>query len=75
MVQVSSSPEMYRHSIYHSPELFPTRLRGRKDIMSVLQRLDKLSTEEARMAAAEALNTSHDVGDKVMDVDHKMHGN
>jgi hypothetical protein len=39
-----------------------------------LQMLDKLTTEEARVVAAEALNTFHDIDDKVMGADHEVHG-
>lgn len=56
------------------PETFLKKLMGRKDIEDALQRLEKVTREEARMAAVEALNTLHGVGDKVMDVDYKMHG-
>jgi hypothetical protein len=38
--------------------------------MHVLQKLDELTIEEARMAAVEARNTFHDVGDKVMGVNN-----
>jgi hypothetical protein len=44
---------------------------GRKDVEDAIQRLEKVTAEEARMAAAAALNGSHGVGDKVMGFDHK----
>jgi len=54
---------------------------GRTDIEDALQRLDKLTQEEARMATAEGLRTTHgidnkveDVGDKVKGVDDKIQG-
>jgi aspartate aminotransferase-like enzyme len=54
---------------------------GRADIEDALQRLDKLTQEEARMATAEGLKATHgidnkveDVGDKVKGVDNKIQG-
>jgi hypothetical protein len=44
------------------------KLVGRQDIEEALQRLEKVTVEEARMAAAEALKAIHGVGDKVEDV-------
>ena len=38
---------------------------GRADIAEALQTLDKLTQEEARMAAAQTLNTAHGVDEKV----------
>jgi len=38
------------------------KLVGRTDIEDALQRLDQAVQEEARMAAAEALNVTHGVG-------------
>ena len=46
-----------------------------KDIEDALQRLDKLTQEEARMAAAEALTTSRGIDDKVLIVDSKVKEN
>ena len=43
------------------------RLVGRKDIEEALQRLEKVTVEETRMAAAEALKGIHSVG-------HEVHG-
>ncbi|KAI9450824.1 hypothetical protein BJY52DRAFT_1419405 [Lactarius psammicola] len=48
------------------------RLVGRNDVEDALQRLDKLTQEEARMAAAEALEISRGIHDKVEGVDHKV---
>ena len=52
---------------------------GRTDIEDALQRLDKLTQEEARMATAEGLKATHgidnkveDIGDKVKGVDNKI---
>src|SRR6266436_5364446 len=62
-------------------ETFLKRLVGRTDIEDALQRLDKLTQEEARMATAEGLKAAHgidnkveDVGDKVKGVDSKIQG-
>ena len=46
-----------------------------KDIEDALQRLDKLTQEEARMAAAEALTISRGIDDKVLIVDSKVKEN
>ena len=52
---------------------------GRKDIEDALRRLDRLTQEEALMAAAQILNLTHTidnkvtyVGNKLRDVDDKM---
>jgi hypothetical protein len=52
---------------------------GKKDIEDALKRLDRLTQEEARMAAAQILSLTHvvdvkvtGVGDKLRDVDDKM---
>jgi len=52
---------------------------GRKDVEDALKRLDRLTQEEARMAAAQILYLTHavdnkvtGVGDKLKDVDDKM---
>ena len=50
------------------------KLVGRKDIEDALKRLDKLTQEEARMAAAEVLRLTHSVEDKVKVVDDKVTG-
>jgi hypothetical protein len=66
---------------YRFLETFLKRLVGRTDIEDALQRLDKLTQEEARMATAEGLKATHgidskveDVGDKVKGVDNKIQG-
>jgi ABC-type transporter Mla subunit MlaD len=43
------------------------KLVGRKDIEDALQRLEKVTMEEAKMAAAEALKAIHGVGNQVGD--------
>ncbi|KAI9455952.1 hypothetical protein BJY52DRAFT_1121552 [Lactarius psammicola] len=50
------------------------KLAGRKDVEDALQRLDKLTQEEARMAAAETLKIARGIDDKVKDVDEKAEG-
>ena len=47
---------------------------GRKDIEDALTRLDKLTQEEARMAAAQILKLAHSVDVKVTLVDDKVTG-
>ena len=44
----------------------------RKDVMGAFQRLDKLTQEAARVAAAEVLKMTHSIDDKVKDVDEKV---
>ena len=48
------------------------KLVGNTEIEDSLQRLDKLTQEEARMAAAESLKVTHDVNAKVRDVEGKL---
>lgn len=50
------------------------KLVGRNDIEDALGRLDRLTQEEALMAAAQGLKATHDVGDKVQGVDSKVQG-
>jgi hypothetical protein len=49
-------------------------LIGNTDIEDSLEKLDKLTQEEARMASAEQLRIAHNVEGKVMDVDKKAQG-
>ena len=49
-------------------ERYIKKLTGHTDIDDSLERLDKLTQEEARMASAELLKISHSVGDKVDEV-------
>ncbi|KAH9073507.1 hypothetical protein EDB83DRAFT_78369 [Lactarius deliciosus] len=58
---------------------FLKKLVGRKDIEDALTRLDKLTQEEARMAATHILSLTHavdnkvtSVGNKLKDVDNRM---
>ncbi|KAN0139298.1 hypothetical protein V8E53_002799, partial [Lactarius tabidus] len=48
------------------------KLLGRKDIEDALQRLDKLTQEEARMAATETLTVTRGIDDNVKDVDERV---
>ncbi|KAI9430848.1 hypothetical protein H4582DRAFT_2133410, partial [Lactarius indigo] len=50
------------------------KLVGRKEVEDALQRLDALTQEEARMAAAEALAITRAIDDKVKVVDDKVEG-
>ena len=47
---------------------------GRTDIEDALERLDKLTQEEARMATAEGLKATHGIDNKVEDVSDKVKG-
>jgi hypothetical protein len=49
------------------------KLAGRKDIEDALLKLEKVTVEEARMAAAEGLKAIHGVGDKVENEAHGIH--
>ena len=55
-------------------ERYLKRLIGRNDVEEALQRLDKLTQEEARMAATEVLTITRGIDDKVRTVDSKVHG-
>jgi hypothetical protein len=48
-------------------------LAGNTDIEDSVQRLDKLTQEEARMASAELLKVTHGVDGKVEDVHGEVH--
>jgi hypothetical protein len=48
------------------------KLAGNTDIEDSLQRLDKLTQEEARMASAELLKITHGVDDRVKGVEGKV---
>ena len=50
-------------------ERFLKKLAGMKDVEDALQRLEKLTQEEALMAAVEGLTITRDIGDKVEGVD------
>ncbi|KAH9161823.1 hypothetical protein EDB89DRAFT_2080246 [Lactarius sanguifluus] len=50
------------------------KLRGRRDIEDAFQRLDKLTQEEARMATAEVLRLTQNVGDEVKGIGDQVEG-
>ena len=50
-------------------EKFLKKLAGMKDVEDALQRLEKLTQEEALMAAAEGLTITRGIGDKVEGLD------
>ena len=50
------------------------RIVGRTDIEDALGRLDRLTQDEVRMAAAQGLKATHGVDDKVQGVDNKVQG-
>jgi len=49
------------------------KLVGRKDIEDALGRLDRLTQDEVRMAAAQGLKATHKVDEKVQAVDDTVH--
>ncbi|KAI9446074.1 hypothetical protein H4582DRAFT_526080 [Lactarius indigo] len=53
---------------------FFNKLAGRRDIEDALERLDRLTQEEARMATAEVLRLTHSVDDKVKSVGFQVEG-
>ncbi|KAH9066711.1 hypothetical protein EDB87DRAFT_452663 [Lactarius vividus] len=53
---------------------FLKKLAGRRDIEDALQRLDKLTQEEARMAIAEVLRLAHNTGDQVKGIGDQVEG-
>ena len=55
-------------------EKYLKKLLGMKDVEDALQRLDQLTQEEARMAAAESLTMSRGIDDKVKVVDARLLG-
>jgi hypothetical protein len=50
------------------------KLAGNRDIEDSLERLDKLTQEEARMASSELLKMTQSVDSKVMGVDDRVKG-
>ena len=66
-IDVSAKPDCHA-------EKFFKKLFGLKDVEDALQRLDKLTQEEARMAAAEALTIARGIDDKMKDVDERLEG-
>ena len=55
-------------------EKFLKKLVGRRDIEDALQRLDRLTQEEARMATAEVLRLTQNVDDKVNGIGFQVEG-
>ncbi len=55
-------------------EKYFMKLTGNRDIEDSLERLDKLTEEEARVAGAELLKMTHSVDGKVMGVDDRVRG-
>ena len=55
-------------------ERFLKTLTGNTDIEDSLDKLDKLTQEEARMASAELLKITHSIDGKVMGVDDRVKG-
>ena len=53
-------------------EKYLKKLAGRNDVEDAFRRLDKLTPEEALMAAAETMTMTRNIDDKVKDVDTKM---
>ena len=49
------------------------KLLGKTDIEDSLQRLDRLTQDEAQMAAAESLKVTHNVDGRVQDVQGDVH--
>ena len=69
---MSSPVDMFSDNIDRVAEAYLMKLIGRKDVEEVLQRLDQLTQEECRMAAAEVLVITRSIDDKVMAVDDKV---
>jgi hypothetical protein len=53
-------------------EKFLKKLAGRKDLEDAFQRLDRLTPEEALMAAAETMTVTRDIDDTVKVVDKRL---
>ena len=51
---------------------YAKKLAGRADVEDALDRLDRLTQDEFRMAAAQGLKATHEVGEKVQTVGDKM---
>jgi len=49
------------------------KLFGRTDIEDALGRLDRLTQDEVRMAAAQGLKATHEVDDKVQAIEGTVH--
>ena len=53
-------------------EKYIKKLAGRSNIEDALVQLDRLTQEEALMAAVQSLKVTHDVDDKVQGVDDRV---
>ena len=58
----------------HTVEKFLKKLSGRNDVDDAFQRLDKLTPEEALMAAAETMVMTRDIDNTVKDVNKRLGG-
>ena len=59
---------------YCSSEMFLKKFVGRTDIEDALRRLEEVTLEEARMAAAESLKAIHGVGSTLKAMEDRMRG-
>jgi hypothetical protein len=60
------------HLTNPSSERYLKKLAGRTDVEDALQRLDKLTHEEAMMATAQVLKLAHRVDDKITGVGRRI---
>jgi len=58
---------------YGCLEKYVKRLVGRTDIEDALGRLDRLTQDKVRMAAAQGLKVTHEVDDKVQAIEGTVH--
>jgi hypothetical protein len=63
---------IYSPKLDYNAEKYLKKLLGMRDVEAALLRLDKLTQEEARMAAAESLTITRRIDDTVKDVDEKL---
>jgi hypothetical protein len=59
VVSVGTSLPISSRAVEHAAEKFAKKLLGESEIESVLQRLDRLTQEEARMTIAQTLEVVH----------------
>jgi len=59
-------------STYSSLGKYVKKLVGRTDIEDALDRLDRLTQEEVRMAATQGLKATHEVDEKTQAIDNKV---
>ena len=64
---IDITPKVDRHT-----EKYLKKLAGRNDVEDAFRRLDKLTPEEALMAAAETMTMTRNIDDKVKVVDTKL---